>query len=329
VPSADRCREQRITQNIFVSMAVSGDSHIVPLRISGNGSPVFCFPGAGGNAHLFREMATVLPEGQPIYAIDLEWLCDLTQHFTIEQLAAFYLDGVRKIQRNGPYYFCGYSFGGLVAYEIAVRLTDEGDSANLVALLDVPNPALISDLSWVDSAQFRKAYLSDRVRKYGRQLIYGDIKAFVTRGLGFVTSRTRRVFMPSIKMGCRMLNRRLPGRLRGYDPGFLNAWRGYTPKRYAKRLVCFRVQDRGPEHDRDLSMGWDAYALGGVDVHVVPGRHTDMLKMPYVHALADKLTAYLDYGSELVDPSTRRLSPWSLDANLKSKRLKNGSSEQR
>ena len=292
----DRIREPTMTQDVFGFIGATGRSYIVPIRTSGAGSPLFCFPGAGGNAYVFREMVAALPAGQPVYAIDMEWLCDAKQFFTIEQLAAFYLDVIRKIQGNGPYYFCGYSFGGLVAYEMAIRLTDEGDSASLVALLDVPNPALISNLSWEDSAQFRKAYLSDRLRKYGHQLVRGDIKAFMGRGFGFITSRTRRFFMPSIKIGFRMVNRPLPARLRGYDPGFLKAWRGYTPKRYPKRLVCFRVQDRGPEHDRDLSMGWDACALGGVQVHVVPGRHTDMMRMPYVRVIADKLAAYLDSG---------------------------------
>jgi hypothetical protein len=94
-----------------------------------------------------------------------------------------------------------------------------------------------------------------------------------------------------------MVNRPLPGRLRSDDPGFLKAWRCYVPKRYPKSLVCFRVEDRGPEHDRDLSMGWDTCAMGGVQVHVVPGRHVDMMRMPYVRAVADKLTTYLDCGS--------------------------------
>src|ERR1700733_14216002 len=284
VVSAHGIWKPRMTQDIFASNAVTGHSRIVPIRTSGAGSPLFCFPGSGGNGYIFQAMVAALPEGQPVYAIDMEWLCDAKQHFTIEQLAAFYLDLIRKIQRNGPYYLCGYSFGGLVAYEIAVRLTDEGESASLVPLLDVPNPALISNLSRVESAQFRKTYLSDRLRKYGRQLMRGDINAFISRGLGFITSRARRFFVPWIKMVFRMVNRPLPARLRGDDPGFMKAWRGYTPKRYTKRLVCFRVQDRGPEHDRDLSMGWDTYAMGGVQVHIVPGRHTDMLKTPYVRA---------------------------------------------
>jgi thioesterase domain-containing protein len=285
-----------MTQDIFGSIAATVHPHIVPIRTSGAGSPLFCFPGSGGNAYVFREMVEALPEGQPVYAIDMEWLCDAEQYFTIEQLAAFYLDVIRKIQRNGRHYFCGYSFGGLVAYEMAIRLTDEGDSANLVALLDVPNPALISNLSSADTAQFRKTYLIDRLKKYGLQLMRGDIKAFTGRGFGFIISRARRFLMPSIKIGFRMVNRPLPGRLRGDDPGFLKAWRGYIPKRYPKRLVCFRTQDRGPEYDRDLSMGWNTYAMGGVQVHVVPGRHTDMLRMPYVRVIADKLTTYLDSG---------------------------------
>jgi thioesterase domain-containing protein len=242
-------------------------------------------------------MIAALPEGQPVYAIDMEWLCEAEQEFTIEQLAAFCLDVIRKIQKSGPYYFCGYSFGGLVAYEIAMRLIDEGESAGLVALLDTPNPALISNLSVSDSAQFRKTYLIDRLKKYGRHLVRGDIRAFMGTGLAFVSSRARRFFTPSIKIGFRMMNRPLPEVLRGDDPGFLKAWHSYIPKRYPKSLVCFRVQDRGPEHDRDPSMGWDGSAIGGVQVHVVPGRHVDMMRMPYVRVIADRLATYLDSGS--------------------------------
>ncbi len=95
-----------MTRDIFGSAAATGRSHIVTFRASGVGPPLFCFPGSGGNVHVFREMAAALPEGQPVYAIDMEWLCEVDQDFTVEQLAAFYLDVVRTIQRSGPYYFC-------------------------------------------------------------------------------------------------------------------------------------------------------------------------------------------------------------------------------
>ena len=37
--------------------------------------------------------------------------------------------------------------------------------------------------------------------------------------------------------------------------------------------------------------------MSGVEVHVVPGDHVDMISMPQVHAVADKLAAYLDGSS--------------------------------
>lgn len=269
-------------------------SPIVPFRTSGGGSPLFCFPGAGGNVYVFREMIAALPEGQPVYAIDMEWLCEANQDFTVEQLAAFCLDVIRNLQKSGPYYFCGFSFGGLVAYEMAMRLINEGDSASLVALLDTPNPALISNLSGSDSAQFRKTYLIDRLKRYGRHLVRGEIRAFTDRGLAFAISRVGRFFMPGIKIGFRILNRPMPAAIRANDPGFLKAWNSYVPKRYPKSLVCFRVKDRGPEHDRDPSMGWDACVAGGVQVHVVPGGHLEMMSMPSVGVVADNLATYLD-----------------------------------
>ncbi len=286
-----------MTNDIFASPAAKDHSHIVHFRTAGSGSPLFCFPGSGGNVHIFAEMVAALPEGRPVHAIDMEWLCETQRDFTVKQLAAFCLDQIRKIQKFGPYYFCGYSFGGLVAYEIAMRLVDEGDSVGLVALLDAPNPALISNLSAADSAQFRKTYLADRLKSYGLRLIKGDIKAFVSRGLAFVTSRTGRFFMPAVKTVFLMLKKPLPGILRANDPGFLKAWSSYVPGRYPNSVVCFRVEERGPEHDRDPSMGWDACAMGGVQVHVVPGGHVDMMTMPSVRVIADTLATHFESDS--------------------------------
>ena len=62
--------------------------------------------------------------------------------------------------------------------------------------------------------------------------------------------------------------------------------------------MCFRVEDRGPEHDRDPSMGWEACVMGGVQVHILRGSHVDMMSTPsVVRVVADKLATYLDNGS--------------------------------
>jgi thioesterase domain-containing protein len=266
-----------------------GRSYLVPLRTTGAGSPLFCLPGSGGDAYIFRELVTALGEGRPIYGIDLEWLVDAAQDFTIEQVATFCLDVIRKVQKQGPYFFCGYSFGGLVAYEMAKQLSDAKDSVGLVALLDTPNPASMSHLSKNDVTQFRKTYLFDRLKNYGLYLIRWDIKSFLSSGLAFATSRGGPFFMPAIKKAFRIVNRPLPTILRANDPGFLKAWKSYVPKSYSNEIVCFRAEERGPEHAFDPSMGWYACVTGGVQIHVVPGGHIDMMREPAVHVIADKL----------------------------------------
>jgi thioesterase domain-containing protein len=293
-----RFGSSKMTQGIFDSVAADGRAHITPLRASGTASPLFCFPGAGDRPARFRDLTAFLPDSQPVYAIDLDALWGIEQEFTIEQLACFYLDQIRKIQRSGPYCLCGYSFGGLVAYEMAMRLIDEGESVSLIALLDTPNPALKSNLSVTDAVQFHKSYLIDRLKKYCRMLVRCDFKRMTRSGLAFMSTNFGSVFLPAMKVGFRMVNRPLPTVFGAHDPTtiFAKAWRSYVPKRYAKSVVFFRVQDRGPEYDHDLSMGWDTYVMGGVQVHIVPGGHLDMMSMPSVRVVAEKLATYLDNG---------------------------------
>ena len=281
------------------STATTGHPLLVPFKTVDVGIPLFCFPGAGGNVHIFEEMTAALPAGQPVYALDMEPLCDADRDFTIEQLAPIYLEVVRSHQKRGPYYFCGYSFGGLVAYEIAGRLIEEGESVKLVGLLDAANPAMLLNLSQADTAQFHKTYIIDRIKRYSENLLKGEIKAFAGRGFAFVVARLGKWFAPAVKILFRMVNKPLPKVFRANDPVFQKAWRDYVPKPYAGEIVVFRVEDRGPEYDRDLSMGWQACVKGEVIVHTVPGGHVDMMTMPSVRVVAEKLATYLDDGSNV------------------------------
>jgi thioesterase domain-containing protein len=291
-----------MTHSILDSVAANGRSHIVPLRTSDAGSPpLFCFPGSNGSVLVFQEMATTLPEGYPVYGIEMDSLVATDEQFTIEQLSSFYLDVIRKIQGTGPYYFCGYSFGGLVAYEMAMRLIEEGDRANLVALLDAPNPAHLKNISVADSMEFHKTYMVDRLKQYGQLLLRGDIATIRRKAFALLLSRFGFLFVPVLKFGFRMVRKPLPLIFRANDPnaGFLKAWRSYVPKQSDQEVVLFRTQDRGPEYDLDPSMGWNACVNGGLQIHIIPGGHLDMMSMPAVRVVAEKLAAYLDNGSNL------------------------------
>jgi thioesterase domain-containing protein len=60
----------------------------------------------------------------------------LRSEFTLEQLAATYLKQIRHVQSSGPYFIVGWSFGAIVAYEIAKQIKKDKKNNVKVAILD-------------------------------------------------------------------------------------------------------------------------------------------------------------------------------------------------
>ena len=54
----------------------------------------------------------------------------------VRELAAHYVQLISKEQRHGPYFPGGYSYGGLLAYEMASLLTEQNQSVEFVAMID-------------------------------------------------------------------------------------------------------------------------------------------------------------------------------------------------
>jgi non-ribosomal peptide synthetase component F/thioesterase domain-containing protein/acyl carrier protein len=110
---------------------------LVPLKAGDTLSPVFFIPGLGGSVAGLFPMARRLNYAGEVIGIQAR---GLTTHETplrtVEEMAAEYLRAVKARQPEGPYYLCGYSFGGLVAFEMARRLWKSGDEVALVGLFD-------------------------------------------------------------------------------------------------------------------------------------------------------------------------------------------------
>ena len=74
----------------------------------------------------------------------------------------------------------------------------------------------------------------------------------------------------------------------------LRATQTYELRRYAGRIIFFKASEMPAAEDSDPTMGWSGWASGGVEVHVVPGNHANLMYEPHVDVLAEKLTACLD-----------------------------------
>ena len=96
---------------------------VVPLRAGGDRVPLFCIHPGGGQSWGYLRLAAHLPDGQPLYGLQAR---SLTRQDglpeSVEEMADDYAARIREVRPYGPYRLLGWSFGGLVAHEVAVRL---------------------------------------------------------------------------------------------------------------------------------------------------------------------------------------------------------------
>jgi thioesterase domain-containing protein len=110
---------------------------LLPMRRHGGRPPLFCFAPATGLAWCYAGLISSLPVDLPVYGLQAHGIArDEPLPADVGSLAADHLARIRQVQATGPYHLLGWSFGGLVAHEVAVRLQEAGHEVALLALLD-------------------------------------------------------------------------------------------------------------------------------------------------------------------------------------------------
>ena len=78
---------------------------------------------------------------QPFYAFQSRGLDTHAEPYQrIEEMATHYIEAMRGVQPSGPYLLGGWSFGSLVAFEMAHRLVADGSEVALLAFIDMGIP---------------------------------------------------------------------------------------------------------------------------------------------------------------------------------------------
>ncbi|MFD7567557.1 amino acid adenylation domain-containing protein [Streptomyces tendae] len=110
---------------------------LLPLRTSGSLPPLFCVAPASGLSWGYAGLLAHLGPDQPVYGLQSPGLAAAERAAgSIEELALRCLDAMRTVQGQGPYRLLGWSAGGVLAHELALRLREEGETVTLLALLD-------------------------------------------------------------------------------------------------------------------------------------------------------------------------------------------------
>ncbi|MGV9938713.1 amino acid adenylation domain-containing protein [Streptomyces sp. NPDC003401] len=109
---------------------------VLPIRPHGSRPPLFCVHGGVGLGWPFLSLAAHLPD-TPVHAFQAGGIQDdAPQPESVTEMAAQYVGRMVEIQPDGPYHILGWSFGGLVAHEMACQLVESGKKVALLANLD-------------------------------------------------------------------------------------------------------------------------------------------------------------------------------------------------
>jgi amino acid adenylation domain-containing protein len=256
----------------------------VTLHGSGRGEPFFCVHPVGGTVFCYlslaRRLAAEAGGDRPFVALQATGKGASAE--TLEETAARYVDEVRVAQPDGPYLLGGWSYGGVVAYEMARQLEVEGETVGFLALIDseLPRPG---------------AREPDRIETLLD--LADEIEGLSGRDLGLDPEALRRM---GIQRGLELLSRRVRAigavAANGSDGSLedLAATRAdnvsrlyrYRPGEYGGTLTLFRTEARVSESRwRSAAGPWGRLAAT-VDVLTVPGNHYSALGEPLVRELA-------------------------------------------
>ncbi|MFD3586789.1 alpha/beta fold hydrolase, partial [Streptomyces sp. NPDC058683] len=110
---------------------------LFPIRPSGSKPPIFCVHPAGGLSWCYIPLTHYVPEEIPLYGLQARGVNDTGDLAgSVREMAADYIKQMRSVQESGPYHLLGWSFGGIIAHEIAVQLRAAGHEVGALISMD-------------------------------------------------------------------------------------------------------------------------------------------------------------------------------------------------
>lgn len=178
-------------------------------------------------------------------------------------MAAHCIAIMKGTQDEGPYQLCGFSSGGVVAFEMAHQLIARGEEIGLLALVDTINPTWGHKLA-------QRLRLLFRLARGGRwRLLQERLYHLVLCGGRLSHWRDLRTL------------------------GEAHRWAlwSYAPRPYPGKAILFKASKPTL---RDTHLGWHDLVQGGLDIDVVPATHGIIVKEPAVEVLVMHLRRYLN-----------------------------------
>lgn len=239
---------------------------LVPIQPNGSRLPLFCVH------FILRPLTSYFDSDQPIYALRYGIAAQTTQSVSdipnrIEQLAAHYIQEMRRLQPTGPYYLMGSSLGGTIAFEMAQQLLQQDEKVALLAIFD--------------SSLWPRPPLKDK---------HQGLFKYLTKGISgiqdFITYRWRQLQFHIQHNG-------------SYTPHFYwresRLFKPYYPQYFPSKVLLFHALAEAAKYQDSnwLPQQWEKITDNLETIHM-PGDHNGMLQEPHVHEIVQVLQNHLE-----------------------------------
>lgn len=216
-----------------------------------------CMPGVYGHVFFFRNLVSVWPAGWGLCALPSRHLapnCD-RRLLSLEEIAQENLDRLDEAGAGPVEALAGYSFGGLVAYEMARRMAIRGKPPSLI----VYDTAAVGE-------QFRGLSRSQQFRLFIRRMPY----RFLLSG------------------------KPVPAWLFHAASANIAAVERYRPQPYSGGMLLVRstTAAASPWVDSE-TLGWNRLIQGDLTIRSVAADHGDFFKPPHLSEVAAITGDYL------------------------------------
>jgi thioesterase domain-containing protein len=262
---------------------------LVPMRSGSGGPPLFLVHSIWGDVLGMGQIAVAMRSDIPVYGLRARGLQGEAPQQSVEEMAASYAEVIRGLQPHGPYRVAGHSFGGLLAFEIARLLSEQGEEIDWLGLID-------AELSTAAHPPARRwGYRLTLPYHYTRAALRRP-RAALRAAIGFAPRLLRRGFSrlhrdaalaeseATWMEGASAQHQRLATH-------FLRLAADYRPRPYRGSMTYFLPTVRRFHLFADPLPVWRRITAGRIEIERVPGPHVGMVSgdsAPVVAAIVDR-----------------------------------------
>jgi thioesterase domain-containing protein len=218
----------------------------------------------------------------------------------VEETVQEQVEALRSVHKNGPYLVAGFSNGGILAFELACQLAEQGEQVAYLGIIDESAPATEVRYFKTLAATLFPGRILGKIPAF----FEACLKANPDSGLYFIISKTVRSIFRRVlsRSGTKSLPssvsdaqftanfndtalRQYPKESHAHMKAQIKASQTYLPHAFSGNIFLFST---GPDpilFPRDPTRGWDSCTTGKVTVIPVPGNHSTLFNEPNLTVL--------------------------------------------